>query len=201
MSDLSSWCLRHYDALHDLAGPVATVIAAGVAVFVTWRLGRRQVTIAGQRVQIAAQQARTAELQAEAARQQADTALDRLRYDLFEKRYAIYDAAKRLIVTLMNKIPDQSIEAFDVIPIFLILDEARFFFPKDICLLVEGLVIDCQRILELHGRRQSFKEGSQEWLPLGDRIVDELTKLDKIRLGMPERFKDVMAFAQLTRSP
>jgi hypothetical protein len=84
MSDLSVWCLRHYDVLHDFAGPVATVIAAGAAVFVTWRLGRRQVAIA-------AQQATTAELQAATARQQADTALDRLRYDLFEKRYKIYD--------------------------------------------------------------------------------------------------------------
>jgi hypothetical protein len=192
--------LRHHDALHDFAGPVATVIAAGVAVFVTWRLGTRQVAIAAQQVQIAVQQARTAELQAATAKQQADTALDRLRYDLFEKRYAIYDAAKRLIITLMNKIPDRSIEAFDVIPIFLVLDEARFFFPRDICLFVEALVTDCQRILELHGRRQSLKEGSCKWFPLGDQIVDERTKLDKIRLGMPERFKDVMAFAQLTRS-
>jgi len=200
VSDLSSWCLRHYDVLHDFAAPVATFFAGGVAVFVTWRLGRRQVAVAAQQVHIAAQQARTAELQAGTAREQADTALDKLRYDLFGKRYAIYDAAKRLIVMLMNKVPARTIEAFDVIPIFLTLDEARFFFPSDICLFIETLTSDCQNILALHGRRQSVKESSPEWLPLGDQIIDELTKLDKTRLGMPRRFKDVMSFTQLTRS-
>ena len=84
MSDLSRWCLRHYDVLHDFAAPVATIIAAGAAVFVTWTLGRWQVEIARQ--------------QAATATQQAATALDRLRHDLFERRIAVFDAARDLIL-------------------------------------------------------------------------------------------------------
>jgi hypothetical protein len=60
VSDLSSWCLRHYEALHDFAGPTATFFAGGIAIFVTWTLGRRQVEIARRQAEIAAQQADTA---------------------------------------------------------------------------------------------------------------------------------------------
>lgn len=123
MSDLSSWCLRHYEVPHDFAAPVATVIAAGVAVFVTWKLGRRQVPIA-------AQQAKTAELQAATAKQQADTALDRLRYDLFEKRYAIYSTAKELMRSLVNQGQAEKLDEIAVTEKLVFIEECVFFFPR-----------------------------------------------------------------------
>jgi hypothetical protein len=71
-----------YNLLKDFAGPVATIIAAAVAVFVTWRLGSRQ---------------------AATAQQQANTALKRLNLDLYEKRFNIYTAALDLYQADMKK--------------------------------------------------------------------------------------------------
>ena len=53
----------------DFAGPLATVVAAGAAVWVTAHFSSQQ---------------------AETARRQAKTAKDQLRLNLFDKRYAVY---------------------------------------------------------------------------------------------------------------
>ena len=58
-----------YSVAKDFAGPVATVIGASAAVFVTWRLGLRQ---------------------AEIAQQQADLAREKLRHDLYNRRFEIF---------------------------------------------------------------------------------------------------------------
>ena len=94
-----------YEILKDFAGPGATVAAAVTAAIITWLFGLRQSKI---------------------AQQQADTALDQLRYNLFEKRYAIYDSAKELIKLLIGEGMKQDFTAFKVIPHYVILEEARF---------------------------------------------------------------------------
>jgi hypothetical protein len=78
-----------YEILHDFAGPVATIVAASAAFFVTLRLGSRQGDIAGQ--------------QAATARQQADIAAMRLQYDLFERRFRVYNEAKTLLIYLQRE--------------------------------------------------------------------------------------------------
>ena len=96
MSDLSRWCLAHYDALHDFAGPVATVIAAGAAVVVTWRIGRRQLEIARAQALIAAQQERHAAV--------------RLQHDLFERRIEVFNAIRDVFaeVAQRNNVSDEA---------------------------------------------------------------------------------------------
>lgn len=74
--------------LVSLAGPAATIIAATVAVIVTWCLGRGQLSIA--------------QLQAGTAQQQAELAAIRLQHDLFDRRFAVYDATRELIRTVVQ---------------------------------------------------------------------------------------------------
>jgi hypothetical protein len=93
MDAIPAWFPAHYDALHDFAGPVATIIAAGAAVFVTWRLGRGQLRVAKQQAAIARQQADTATLQ-------ADLANVRLQHDLYDRRYRLYEAARALLIKI-----------------------------------------------------------------------------------------------------
>lgn len=197
MSDLSSWCLAHYDVLHDFAGPVATVIASVAAVLVTWRLGSRQVVIA-------AQQATTAELQAATARQQAATALDRLRYDLFEKRYVIYNTVREILSTVVSNAISASttLEIHDLALKFLVLDEARFFFPPDICDFLETLHADVQHVMELRVRHLFDNNATAaERAKAGDELVSALTSLDHMRRNLPQTFEGVMSFRQLIRPP
>lgn len=80
---------RMYHVLKDFAGPVATIIAATVAVVVTWCLGRGQLRIAGQ---------------------QAKTALERLQLDLYEKRFNIYVAVLDLYQVDMHTELDEKKE-------------------------------------------------------------------------------------------
>jgi hypothetical protein len=72
----------------SLAQPAATVIAAVAAVFVTWWLGNGQLRIAKQ--------------QAATARQQAELAAVRLQHDLFDRRFAIYEAAQKLALEVFE---------------------------------------------------------------------------------------------------
>ena len=58
-----------YQILKDFAGPVATIVAAAAAVFVTWRLGLRQANI---------------------AESQAELAREKLRHDLYNRRFEIF---------------------------------------------------------------------------------------------------------------
>ena len=74
--------------LLPLAGPIATMLAAGAAVFVTWRLGRNQLAISQQ--------------QAESARQQADLSIVRLQHDLFDRRWEIYDVVFFFLIEILQ---------------------------------------------------------------------------------------------------
>jgi hypothetical protein len=105
-----------YEILKDFAGPVATIIASFTAAIITWRF--------------ASWQARIAQQQADTARQQANTAFDQLRYNLFEKRFAIYNTARELIALVVN---ESNVQGSDVVPLQAKLNEAEFFFSQDIC--------------------------------------------------------------------
>jgi len=76
--------------LLPLASPIATIIAAGVAVYFTWRLGQGQLAI-GRR-------------QADIAEQQANLANTRMRHDLYDRRFKIYEAARALVVAVFRRV-------------------------------------------------------------------------------------------------
>jgi hypothetical protein len=174
-----------YDLFHDFAGPVATIIAATAAFYVAWRFGSQQVTIATQ--------------QAAIAKTQADTALDRLRYDLFEKRYQIYDTAKQLMRVTINDSTKADFGANNVIPLYLILDEATFFFPPTTCRFLLSVREDCQKLIVLNAEKQNpnylySKAENDEIRSITQKLVDTLST-------MPKQFEDDLKFSQLTTSP
>jgi hypothetical protein len=86
--------------LIPLAGPTATVIAAVAAVVVTWRLGQSQIAIGRQ--------------QADTAKQQAELASVRLQHDLFDRRFAVYEATQKLLVEVLetSKVSREVYDAF-----------------------------------------------------------------------------------------
>lgn len=90
-----------YQTLKDFAGPVATIIASITAALITWFFALRQIRVAKQ--------------QADTAKEQADTALDQLRFNLFERRVAIYEDTKTLIRHLVNTPRTETISASDVV--------------------------------------------------------------------------------------
>jgi hypothetical protein len=167
-----------YQALKDFAGPVAVVIASVTAASITWFIGRRQLRL---------------------VKQQADTALDQLHYNLFEKQYAIYKCAGDLIKLIANEAGKDEFRAFEVTPYYVTLEEAPFFFPKDICDFLSVLQADCQRILEMQAERRSSGPDNPKWGLQGDQIVSETSKLSNLYRAMPSRFREVLQFRQLTQ--
>ncbi|MDN3591335.1 hypothetical protein [Methylobacterium adhaesivum] len=75
-----------YEFFKDFAGPIATVTAAGVAVFVTLKLGRRQ---------------------AAAAERQSETARNKLMADIFDRRFSAYEAAMKTSEVALFEDSDQ----------------------------------------------------------------------------------------------
>lgn len=162
-----------YQIFKDFAGPVATIIASITAALITLYFALRQMRIAKQ--------------QADTAEQQADTALDQLRYNIFEKRVAVYEDVKALIRHLVNTPKDDIIDASDVVPHYANMIEARFFFSDDICSWMDDLQRDCQKFLEM---RDTGTSGEYHGSMI--RLVEHLR-------GMPERFETELGFRQLTR--
>ena len=161
-----------YQLLKDFAGPSATLYAALVAA----RYIRRQTQI---------------------AQQQAITAIDALRYDLFEKRMALYRDVQDLIRDIVSKAGkdgegDQSFghyrsSAFglEFIHHFVKIDEAVFLFPDDTCNWLQTVKKECSDLINAHvGRDVKMISLSQG-------------QLLKILLEMPKRFQRDLSFNQI----
>jgi hypothetical protein len=102
-----------YQFFKDFAQPIATTIGAiAVAYFAC-----KQSKIAGNQVKIALFQ--------------SELAHDRLRFDLFNKRYAIFDGVKTLLKTILGNDWTHNSDRTKVNDLMNIIDEATFFFSTD----------------------------------------------------------------------
>ena len=108
-----------YELLKDFAGPTATVVASGTAAFITWRFANRQVSISQRMAEIAAQQAATAR--------------DKFGHDVFDRRYKIYGAAKRVLKKCLTAGHTEDFNMGHLRDEYDILDEAPFFYPESTC--------------------------------------------------------------------
>ena len=157
-----------YSVLKDFAGPVATVIAATAAVVVSGYFAWQQSTT---------------------AKRQAETAIDQLRFNLFEKRYAVYDTIQKFLDTLITADADKlAFGAFDETPYFRVFDEAPFLFSETTCKWLETIRADCEAVLYATRQAGAAELGSDKQLELG-----------RHSRALPERFRDDMSFRQLTR--
>lgn len=100
------WCF-----LKNIPQPIATLVASAVAVGVTWRFQR---------------------IQAKIAQSQADTAKNKLRLELYERRYALYEA----VIVLINVDTIVGSDVVDGVKIIenakQIINQSRFLFNGDI---------------------------------------------------------------------
>jgi hypothetical protein len=126
-----------------------------------------------------------AKQQADTAKQQADNALDQL--NLFQKRYTIYEGAQKLIKLLVNKAANP--DGHEVIQYYVLLDEAHFFFPKDVCDWLRTLREECQRLLIARSMQPV----------VASEIAAQTTHLVDLLAEMPQRFENELGFRHVTR--
>ena len=166
-----------YTVLKDFAGPIAALCGAGAATY-----------FARQQSSTAKRQADTAQGLAETAKRQAETAIDQLRFNLFEKRSAIYEETKQLISLLLCDPRGPDLNA--VTRHFVAIDEARFFFSSTTCEWLEMLREDCEALLGEFAK--PTPANAKDRRELKSKLLEHLK-------AMPARFSDELSFRQLTR--
>jgi len=149
-----------YAALKDFAGPVATVIAAAAAAYFAW------------------QQSRT-------GKRQAETAVDQLRYNLFEKRFAMYREIMQVI--WLSTSPEVThLEPHQ----YKVFTEIEFFFSPATCRWAKDVLIECQKLILARKEGETI-DNSPSYLELKAKLIGHA-------LAMPRRFGDELSFYQLT---
>jgi hypothetical protein len=185
---MSEWGL---EILKTFASPIATIIAATAAVWVTYKFGSIQASLAKQ-------QAQTAGVQKDIAESQRNIAYDRLKYDLFEKRYEVYDAAKRLIEAIFAKTPID-VADLTIRKLRLKLDEARFFFPTDTRTFCEYIEQQTYEVLTVSHALQRVGESYGDRETLQEKQTKAEIELAKLYEQLPKMFERDLGFEQLMR--
>jgi hypothetical protein len=180
-----------FELARAFAGPVATILAASTAAWITYRLGRNQV-------RIAAAQAATAEAQKEIAKSQRDIAYDKLKWDLFGKRYEIYSVAGELIDHINSSTFDRPPGGPKIIGMLRKLDEARFFFPVEQASVFAAI----GQLVERHeiaiSSRNLNQDNEQVRIAAGESAAMASDALGKLRVQLPQFMEGELGFAQLT---
>jgi hypothetical protein len=127
------------------AGPLATIVAAITAVSVTYHFGKQQVRIA--------------EAQAATADGQKRIAAARLNFDLYEKRYAVFDAARRL---LLEAVQHDHVDPKKVIEFNIETADAVFLFNQDIVDYLARLRDKILRLKTLKTQEKAADEYGEE---------------------------------------
>jgi len=169
-----------YEFFKDFASPIATLIAATVAAFVTITFARTQAQI---------------------AQSQRDIALDKLKFDLLQRRYEIYQAAKELLeyVPFVQDVPKS--DASKIRALYVRLDEARFYFPPAICAVLDDTHRRCETFFDHLAKREQISiDDSKAWSTMADLLAADQARLRDIYAHLPQIFEPALKFEQLTSS-
>ena len=127
-----------YATVKDLAGPLATVIAACAAAFVAYRLGSSQISVA-----------RT---QAEIAERNWQTSNEKIVLELFERRLKIYEDIRDVIGEIMRS-GEASNDVF--FRYGIAIDRVPYFFGPNVQAYLEQIRI---HIIDLHLANQMMAD-------------------------------------------
>jgi hypothetical protein len=163
------WLVAHYDTFKDFAAPVATIVVAITAGFITWSYNMRQLIIAQ----------------------------DKLKLDLFKERYALFKSAEELIVLLGQQIGNDQVDTFKIQQLRERTEEMRFFFGAEVqefrLKLVDLINPLVGVILKLAEQRRQYEAGEQETSEL-IRYTNQLSEWYKT---LPQIFERELGFRQL----
>jgi hypothetical protein len=182
-----------YQFAKDFAGTIATVFASFTALWVTWYFS-------GKQAKIAEMQARTAEAQKEVASSQRDITYDKLKFDLFDRRYAIYVTAKRLIEHVSQKdITSAEGIDFKLGEMSAQVAEASFFFPqREVAIFTDiarlGAIFESARLGYYFGSKAGTFEDFERT------VIEARSELSKIYEKLPTLLESELGFDQL-RTP
>jgi hypothetical protein len=169
-----------YEFFKDFAGPIATLVAASVATFITIAFARAQARI---------------------AQSQRDIALDKLKFDLLQRRYEIYQAAKELLEYMPFVHDIEKSDSNKIRTLYVKMDEARFYFPPSICSLLDNIRRYCEEFFVHLAKRDRLNIDDREaWSAMAELLAADQATLRQIYAKLPETFETALKFEQLTTS-
>jgi len=169
-----------YEFAKDFVSPIVTLIAALIAGLITLTFARVQARI---------------------ATSQRDIALDKLKFDLFRNRYEIYEATKKLLEYMQFIHDIEKSDASKIRSLYVKMDEARFYFPSDICAVLKEINKRCELFFEHLAERDRINiDDREEWSRLAEILANDQAALRKIYASLPQTFEATLAFKQLTTS-
>ncbi len=155
--------------LKDFAGPIATVIASGVAAYF-------------------------AAAQGCIARTQSEIALDKLRLDLFEKKYGIYREVGLLLEYLLTHSTFKGQDLTIISTHRARIEESRFFFGQNIRSLLLNIDNECTAYIALLTQREGCKDDREKWGALGEELTAKRAFFHKTLLALPAAFEKELSF-------
>jgi hypothetical protein len=167
-----------YQFAKDFASPIATFIATMAAAVITFTFARVQARIAAS---------------------QRDIALDKLKFDLFSHRYEIYQAAKELLeyVPFITDILES--DSNKIRSLYVKIDEARFYFPPDICAVLKAITDRSELFMtHLAERDRETHDDPDKWSRFADILAKDQSELRAAFQTLPQTFEKTFAFKQLT---
>jgi hypothetical protein len=156
------WMVANHDVVRDLATPVVTIVVGLVALAVQLHFNRKQTTVAE----------------------------DKLKFDLFEKRFAIYSAANEIIAfaNSSKEVPGEENKFYEL---YSLLEQAPFFFDAKACEYFKEVLSLSQRLLELINAEDSVE--------VRTKVRDTRITLSRLYVELPMRAGHALRFEQLTR--
>jgi hypothetical protein len=176
---------RAMDALElakTFSGPVATITAAVVAAVITFVFNSRQLKIAKD--------------QAVTADAQRKIAAARLNFDLYEKRYVVFEVARSL---LRRVVREDTIEANDVMNFNIETADAPFLFGQDIVNYLGVLRTKVLHLKTLRTQETAADQADDEEKRhrLVDLVADQHQELNSELEVIVEKFKPYLKLGNI----
>jgi|ERR1041385_3135031 hypothetical protein len=167
---MEGWFQAHYVLLKDFSGPVATAFVGLVALFITYSWNRRQAVIA----------------------------LDKLKFDLFERRYAVYVAAQKMLQPFL-KHDTGILQLSEYREVMVKVYEARFFFGPNTQKYLEQMTSDWMMYQDyvVHLARKDLDEEPRFNISMKSKEL--WWRLNAAFDELPKRFEKELGFRQLMR--
>jgi hypothetical protein len=154
----------------ELVGPLSTFIPSIAAIYISWFISSTQT--------------RWAEA--------------KFSFDIFNKRYEIYEATRSLIDRVREQ-DHAKLHPRELRALHLKIGEACFFFDEATQMFLEEIWSVSDRILLTRDQRKLIDEGSDEWLALGNSLSADDAKLSAMYSKLLPTFGRSMALTQLPK--
>jgi hypothetical protein len=171
-----------FELAKTFAGPLATIVAAAAAARITYIFNSRQL-------QVAKDQAVTADAQRKIA-------AARLNFDLYAKRYVVFDSARRL---LLDVVQSDHVDAKKVINFNIETADAPFLFEQDVVNYLDELRNKIRRLKTLKAQENAADEAEEEEKRqrLVDLTADQHQDLNRELENLVEKFKPYLKLGNI----